>query len=426
MTDGPWTKYQAADQPTGPWTKYADKATQQESASPLSRVVPAIKEEYEGGRSLAASGVSDLTSKPGPTGGFGRNLKGLGKIILGEMQEVGSPVEGTLTALAEEPVTKATGSPYAGMAAKTVAGVAAPFAASKVAREVPGAVRSIADAIPKAAPAATPQSVAAAASDMQKAAGKYYAKATSRGGILNTKFTDDFVNRSIAKLPQSPASQAFSGDSESTKLLQRLENLRGQQLSLKGVQEVDEEMSDMIAKEYNAQGRLSKYGYRLQGIQDDLRQSVENAGPQHIVSGPTGFQALKDGRKAWSQAMKLRDMQKAVETAANSDNPAATLRRSLRTMLNNPRRMRAYSADEVASMKRAAQSGAVNELMSKVSARLAAEIGAGVGAIAGGVPGAVAGAGAGLGLQSMGRSAMTTQQMRRLQSVIGQVQQNAP
>lgn len=229
--------------------------------------------------------------------------------------------------------------------------------------------------------------------DIKKLAQQKYTYADQVGGKLKPEFTNSFVDLVQGMRPQTSIGRAVGGDSELTKLADKLETVRNQPMTLQAAQEVDELLGDAVDGFYK-DGKLAKEGKKLLDVQTSLREEIENAGESAVEGGKQGFDALKDGRKLWSASQRMRDIERIINRAEDYQVPATAIKTGFRT-LKNSSRYRGYSAAEKAAIDRAAKTGIATDILSVFGSRLgplaAGAVGGTVGA-AGGPLGALAGA----------------------------------
>lgn len=225
------------------------------------------------------------------------------------------------------------------------------------------------------------------------AANGLYKQAEQSGGILTPQFTNKFIDSVTKQLPQTEAGKIVGGESPVSALVDRIATLKDKPLSLPEAQEIDEALGGLISKEYSVKG-LTADGKKIQDIQSAFRDQIANAGEGDVEGGSAGFGALSDARKAWSQAMKMRDLERIQERANMTDNPQTSVKTQLRAILTNPAKLRGYSSDEVEALKAATKRGALGSLYHVFGSRLAplaagaAEFG--TGGLTGGVASAAA------------------------------------
>ncbi|MGG7581700.1 hypothetical protein [Rhizobium sp. Nf11,1] len=231
------------------------------------------------------------------------------------------------------------------------------------------------------------------ADELGQAARSAYEEAEKSGGVFRSSVTDKFINDAVKGLnPQTDAGKLIAGESELSKISDRLQLLKGRKLSLAEAQEIDEYLGEMIDSYVDA-GRLTKPGRKLLDVQTAFRNSIENAPPQAIEGGKQGSEALKEGRRLWSQSAQLRDIQKILTRAELSPQPASAIKSGFRTMVSNPARLRGYSAEAQKLMREAARSGIVGDTLGTFSTRLLGLVGLATNGLGGAVAGDVAASG---------------------------------
>jgi len=236
-------------------------------------------------------------------------------------------------------------------------------------------------------------------------ANRAYQAADELGGILKPEATDSFIDDIGKKvMPQTAAGKILAGDNTVTKVMSRLDELRGQPLTLTAAQEIDETLGDFVDSEFGIKG-LSKQGKKILDIQNSFRDMIENA-DESMVSGDAGkkgFEALKEGRKLWSKKMRISDIERIISRAEMSEQPANAIKSGFKTLYNNPTRMRGYSDAEKKLIKQAANEGLALEALRGIASRLTGIISGATG----GVPGYIAGKGAEMAARGIREKAMT-------------------
>lgn len=260
--------------------------------------------------------------------------------------------------------------------------------------------------------------------DAKKIASIYYTQADKAGGELTPEFANKFVDKAQNLAPQTPEGQAVVGNSAITDMAARLEALRDKPISLAGAQEIDEGIGNLIDKEWSPQG-LSKDGKNLLDLQSTFRDSIRNAGPVDTVGGTEGFDALKNARGAYSQAMKMQDLERIQSRAAMTDNPATGVKSGIRTLLSNPTRSRGYSPEEISALQDAGNRGALGGILHVFGSRLI-PLATGAAGTPGGVLGALGGAAAGYGASTLMRNAASALQAKRLSNALSTLGEGVP
>lgn len=384
-----------------------------------------IGQEFGQAKQAIGTGISRL-KKGYDVGDVNETAVGLGQAGLGAMRAVGSPIAGAAQAMVGDPLRQSglPGAKRIGDVAEFGAGMIGPGVLGKMAGEVPGMVRA-AGSIPgrvasSAKVAAGPVSNVA---DMKQLAAGLYAKADAKGANFTPQLTDKFVSHAAGTLPQTAAGKAVAGPNEVSALVDRLQAIKGKPLSLNEVQEIDEHMGDLIDKQYGVKG-LSKEGKHIQDLQTEFRNMVHNAGPGEIQPGANGMDDLKAGRKAWSQAMKMSDIDRLQTRAELSDVPSTVFRNGIKTILANPTKLRGYTPDEQAALRSAVKTGAVDTLLRHFGSRLTPMMAEGAGASIGGLPGFIAGAGIGTAGSAAARAGANLRQGNRAQTLLNTLGKN--
>lgn len=253
--------------------------------------------------------------------------------------------------------------------------------------------------------------------DIRSMANQAYKAADDMGGVLKPSVTNKFLDDVEGLAPQTAEGRMLAGDSAFTKNVEVLKQLRDRPLTLKAAQEIDEILGDKIDDFVDrTTGALSKEGKKLLDVQSSFRKAMDEASPDDIAGG--GFDAWKSGKKLWSQAAKLRDVEKIINRAEMTDNPATAIKTGFRNLYTNKARMRGFSQDEAALIKKAAETGVITDALKTLGSRLI-PIGASVaGGGFGGTTAALAGSMA-------SRGAATKIQVGRAEKVAEKIAGNA-
>ena len=256
-------------------------------------------------------------------------------------------------------------------------------------------------------------------------AGAWYDLADKTGGTLTPQFTNKFLD-SIANVgKQTEGGQVFAGPNPVGALLERAQSLRDKPMTLPAAQEIDEALGDLITKEYGIKG-LSPDGQKLAQIQSNFRDQIQNAGPGDITGGSTGFDALAPARQAWSQAMKMDDLERIQSRANMTNNPDTSFKTQIRTLINSRTKSRGYSPDELAALQTAADRGFLGSALHVFGSRLL-PIGVAAASLhSGGVMSALVDAAATHGVTSILRGAATGLANRRVENALSVLSRRVP
>lgn len=214
------------------------------------------------------------------------------------------------------------------------------------------------------------KSVIPGGDEIKQLASQQYARVKELGGSsLKAPVIDSWIDDVARMRPQTVQGQALAGDDIFTKLSEKLELIRGQPMTLDAAQEVDEFLGQQIDN-FTEMGRLKKEGQKLLEVQSKFRDMIENAGADAIDGTKEGFEALKEGRKLWSASRRMSDIERIIERASMTDNPATAIKNGFRTLASNPNKMRGFSEMERIAIKKAGQGGPVQDVFRTFGSRL--------------------------------------------------------
>lgn len=222
--------------------------------------------------------------------------------------------------------------------------------------------------------------------DIKKIASQAYKVAEDKGALWAPTFTDKFLAKADEIIPQTQAGKILAGDSPTTKIVEKLQGIKGRGLDLRSAQEIDEFLGDAIDS-LSENGIVTKQGKKVLELQTHLRNLMDDAPDSDILGGKEGVFALKEGRKLWSQAAKLRDVEKIITRAEMTDNPATAIKTGFRNLYLNDARMRGFNKAEKKMIKNAAESGIITDALRSMGSRLIPIVAAGSG---GGLPATLA------------------------------------
>ena len=250
------------------------------------------------------------------------------------------------------------------------------------------------------------------ADDIRSLANQKYQQAAEAGGVFSPAVSNKFLAEATKgfEAPSKLAAQAAK-PSEALKQIEDFSVFVDKPMTLADAQYLDEYLGDSIDSFVDATtGKVSKQGQKLIQVQDTLRKTIMSAPESEIVGGKAGVEALAEGRGLWQKQAKLRDIEKIITRAELTQNPAQSLKTGFRNLLTNPNRIRGFSDAEKELVRKAAESGSIQDLMQTMGSRLIPVISAATG---GGVPG-VLGTAAATGLARSGASAAQMGRANRL------------
>lgn len=331
----------------------------------------------------AASGLNDLSG--GRIGrAAGSALSAIGKLPSFGGGTIGERIPGELSLVGKKYDKFAKENP--GAAAKMEAGFnlatagLVPFKASKIGSKVSKAGDKVGD---------IGRAKLMTSEMLHKKSSAAYDAAEKAGGFLDPSVTDDFLYDIMEKIePITREAKIVSNnnrDVEVDKWIEGAMGLSGDPMSLKGVEELDQKLTvlkmenfDPANKNYNERGNK----YRI--IQQSLRDAVDKAiKEKRVLGGDEGFKALKEASRLWSQRIKLRNIEDAIETASRMDQPAKALSTRLHSLLENDKKIKPYSKAEREAIKEAADLDNYDEALRFLGSRLSSVLGLGSGNVLG-------------------------------------------
>ena len=258
--------------------------------------------------------------------------------------------------------------------------------------------------------------------DLRRAASAEYKNATEKGGILSDNVVNKFLDNIKTNVrPKDAVAAALTKDDPSNEVIDTLESMtRGQPMSLDRLQAIDESLGNLIDKHVEF-GRIKKEGLGLTKIQEALRDMVESAGPEDI-QGKEGFQSLSKARDLWARSRRLSDIERIVNRAKLTEQPATSIKAGLRTFISNPKNERGFSEKEWKAIKNAAETGLLKELTGMVGSRLFS-----VGALIKGGPAAgVAAKGAEMASRQIGTANQLSKAQKAMDLIANGVEKSQP
>jgi hypothetical protein len=210
-----------------------------------------------------------------------------------------------------------------------------------------------------------PQTAAAA----KQIASLYYTAADRLNTQYSPKFSNDWLDAAGKIGPQSLGEKLTVGNTDVTDLLSRWEQFRDKPMSLQDIQGIDEGLGKLISKNYVSDPGTAR---ELTQLQSALRAKTLGATAGDVSEGsPAGAYALQQGRAAYSQAMKMADLEEIDRRASvDPDKYAASVKSQLTALLKNDARTRGYTDNEIAAVKDAMSTGTMGYLAQVFGSKL--------------------------------------------------------
>jgi hypothetical protein len=273
-------------------------------------------------------------------------------------------------------------------------------------------------------------------------AAPWYRVAEQANGTITVPAVNTALDKASAFLERDPKVDVAAGNDTIAQWRTKLDAFRDDPLSARSFDGLDKMLTQTITSEYRTNG-ATETAKVLQDMQHSLRDSFLNASASDVNGGAAGFSALNNARQAWAAASRMEDLEQIKARAEGTKNPATSYQTQINNLINNARRTRGYTSEELAALDKARDRGYVDEaiqtfgqrLIPHITGAIGASAGGGLGALLGGGPlgatlGGAAGFGVGETLGSVGSTAMrnwaTARAGRPVQNALELLSQRAP
>lgn len=257
---------------------------------------------------------------------------------------------GEATSAAGGVVADATGSPALGAAIKTVGDIA-PALAFRGRTQAP---KTAVKALPRKPPTTE---------QLKAQATQAYQAAEDAGVIISGKSLSGAVERIVDRVANEGIDATLHPDSMAA--LNRLMDAAGKNHSLKGADILRQVIKDAEASTRPADRRMAGIMRR------EFDDYMENLGPDDVIAGDAqaATQALSEARNLYSRNRKaetVENLMKRAEIRASQFSGSGyenALRTEFRQLAMNEKKMRRFSPEEQAAIKRVAQGGPIENTM---------------------------------------------------------------
>lgn len=225
-----------------------------------------------------------------------------------------------------------------------------------------------------------------------------YDNAAQMGGMIKSEGTDNLINSIKQKVGyQTPEGLAFAGENPVTQTINQLDMLKGQPISLSGLDEIDGTLQSKISQAARAGDNESIS--KLSQIRDSLRNASNTLSADDLVN-PQAFDEWKAGDTLWAAKSKMQDLQSIVDSAYMTDTPATAMKTGYRTLAKRlAKNSSGYTPEEIDAVNQGAKTGILGGALKLAGSRLISGIvGTAAGAASGGAIGALKGAAIGEGI----------------------------
>lgn len=213
-------------------------------------------------------------------------------------------------------------------------------------------------------PAAIPQA------SVKTAAQNAYGDVANLGGQFNPQFAND-AHRIIqgAKIKPFAGDILTSQDKAINNALSEYDTLAGKTLSLDDFRRLDSSLGDKAAQAY-VSGDVNA-GRIFSGAQDKVREMIDPKNVGKYASGSQeGVDALtKNAIPLWSTQAKMADIEKIIEKAQYTQNPATAIQTGLKNLMFS-KRFASYPAEVQKIIRKGAAGSLSDDMLGIVGSRL--------------------------------------------------------
>lgn len=232
--------------------------------------------------------------------------------------------------------------------------------------------------------------------EIKAASGNAYQQMRDAGATLNQKGINT-VTYGVGKALSDSGmmNPALHGDTMS--IVQAMnDDAASGGMDLEKLDQYRQLLNQVVSKNTTKLEGMNPDAYKAQTAINALDDAVDSLGQQHLSNGsPQAIESLNNARTLYAAQARMNTMQRIVDNAQYSDNPATAIKTGFKNLAKslavNPR---GYSPEEIDAINNAAKTGIVTGALKLAGSRLAPLIMGGAGYATGGpIGGAVAGAG---------------------------------
>lgn len=251
-----------------------------------------------------------------------------------------------------------------------------------------------------------PPSIKMNSGDIGDMAGQAFQVADHFDAQFSPAFSQKYIQELSNAMPQNAWGQATVGDNEIARLVERFKDVKDP-MTVQSIKEMTEGYNKKISDSI-VNGKMDSDGQDLLTAKSLLEDMAKNEPAQNLIGGKEGVDALFDAKNLWHQKSRLDLIEQIEKKAAIADNSASVRKRAYARLLMNQKYMNGFknNPEMVKQIEKAAQTGAVVDILRESGSRLGATIiGAGAGGAFAGPVGAIAGAALGHGAAAVSRKA---------------------
>ena len=202
---------------------------------------------------------------------------------------------------------------------------------------------------------------ATSAEAKQAASQLYKANAANAGKAMSPDFINALSDDLNAAGPKGPLETAIAGETPIGRMADEVQKLRDTPTTLEDAQRTYSRLGDAATEEFRKNGNSENYSQLMQ-IQANMRDRIS---PPDLAGDDPWTQA----RKAWSQAMKMQDLEQMKARADGTKNPQTSYQTQINNYVNNPARVRGWTDDEIQAAKDSATLGYIGNAIHLLGSR---------------------------------------------------------
>jgi len=210
--------------------------------------------------------------------------------------------------------------------------------------------------------------------------------------VLTPQGVQKFVAAAEKAADLDPQVLTVFPNSETAKTLQGLRSLSesGEPVKIQTLHKIVKNLNQAINKHFK--DGLDENGLELLNIKEAILEAAQ-ANPEDLTGGSAGFEAWQQANKFYSQGSRLEDVERIVQRAKLTKNPATSMQTGARNLLLNAKKTRGYTSEQLTALERMAETGKAGDVLHVFGNRLIPAAASVAGGAMGGWPGAIIGGG---------------------------------
>jgi hypothetical protein len=223
------------------------------------------------------------------------------------------------------------------------------------------------------------------AQDIRALASSAFEDAKSKNAVLSPEASQNFVNSvEGALLKSGKMNDRLHGDTLSVLNDMKNEVAQNGSLGLDSMYQYRQLFGDAVNNNLHPNGIMKPDAFKADRAIDSIDDFMNGIKDDHLVSGdPSAVDFFNLGRARYAQASRMDDIERIINRAQLTQNPATSMRTGFASLANNPKRMRGFSDEEQGLIRQAATSSLPMEALRTLSGRILNYVGLAHGPAAG-------------------------------------------